>query len=258
MSLVLEKITKRFGSASADILQGIDLTIREGEFVCLIGPSGCGKTTLLNIIAGLEMPSEGKVTLDGVTIESAGPDRIVMFQEAALFPWLTVIGNVKFGLKLMGKTKAQQEETALHFLRMVQLAHYRDYLPHQLSGGMKQRAALARALAMNSKILLMDEPFAALDKQTRNKLREEIDGLWLQTRFTVLFITHSVEEALFFADRIVMMGTNPGKIIKEFNIEFPRPRQIEAADFIKFRADLLHQIRTEVDKNVEQEYRNDR
>ena len=257
MSLVLDSVTKRFASASRDTLQGISLTIEEGEFICVIGPSGCGKTTLLNIIAGLESLSEGAVTLDGVPIAGAGPDRIVMFQEAALFPWLTVVENVKFGLRLAGKTRAQQEEIALRWLRMVQLAHYRDYRPHQLSGGMKQRVALARALALDSKILLMDEPFAAIDKQTRNKLREEIQDVWMQTRKTVFFITHSVEEAIFFADRVVMMSANPGRIKKEFKISFPRPRHIEAPDFIALRADLLGKIRAEVDKSVAQEYRND-
>ena len=180
-----------------------------------------------------------------------------MFQEAALFPWLTVIENVKFGLRLAGKSKAQQEETALHYLRMVQLAHYRDYRPHQLSGGMKQRVALARTLALDSRVLLMDEPFAALDKQTRNKLREEVQDVWMQSQKTVLFVTHSVEEAIFFADRIVMMSANPGRIMKELTIDFPRPRHIEAPDFIALRADLLGRIRTEVNRSVEQEYRND-
>ena len=257
MGLVLEKVTKRFAAADTDTLRDVDLTVRKGEFICLIGPSGCGKTTLLNIIAGLETPSEGRVVLDGVPIERPGPDRVVLFQEDALFPWLTVIENVKFGLKLAGKTKAQQEEAALHYLRMVQLAHFRDYRPHQLSGGMKQRAALARSLAMESKILLMDEPFAALDKQTKNKLREEVEALWSHSRFTALFVTHSVEEAVFFADRIIMMGTNPGRIIKEFDIDFPRPRQIEARGFISLRAEILHQVRKEVEKNAEKEYRND-
>jgi len=257
MGLVLDNITKRFEKTQRDTLQDITLNIGDGEFVCVIGPSGCGKTTLLNIIAGLEAPTEGCVTLDGVPIEDAGPDRAVIFQESALFPWLTVIENVRFGLRLAGKNKAQQDEIALRWLKMVQLAHYKDYRPHQLSGGMKQRVALARALALDSKILLMDEPFAALDKQTRNKLREEIQDLWQKTRKTVFFITHSVEEAIFFADRIIMMSANPGKVKKEFKIDLPRPRHIEAPEFIELRADLLGKIRIEVDKSVEQEYRND-
>jgi NitT/TauT family transport system ATP-binding protein len=180
-----------------------------------------------------------------------------MFQESALFPWLTVLDNVKFGLRLAGKNKEEQNEIAMHYLKMVQLAHFTDYNPHQLSGGMKQRAALARALALNSKVLLMDEPFSALDKQTRNKLREEVNEVWLKTRKMVLFITHSVEEAIFFADRIIMMNSNPGTIKKEFAVTLPRPRQIDALAFLELRADILNQIRIEVNKDAEQEYRND-
>ena len=257
MGLVLERISKRFDTASSDTLKDIDLTVEDGEFVCVIGPSGCGKTTLLNIIAGLETPTGGTVTLEGTQIKSAGPDRAVMFQEPALFPWLTVLGNVRFGLLLAGKNRAEQNEIAMHYLKMVQLAHFADYRPHQLSGGMKQRAALARALALNSKVLLMDEPFSALDKQTRNKLREEVSDVWLQTRKTLLFITHSVEEAIFFADRIIMLSSNPGTIKKEFRVTIPRPRHIDAPAFIEFRTDILNQICIEVDKSTEQEYRND-
>jgi len=256
MGLVLEHVSKKFENAPQNTLQEISFTIEDGEFICVIGPSGCGKTTLLNIIAGLEPPTEGLVTLDGVPISGAGPDRAVMFQESALFPWLTVLENVRFGLRLAGKNKAEQEEIAQHYLGMVQLAHYKDYMPHQLSGGMKQRVALARALSLDSKVLLMDEPFASLDKQTRNKLREEVHDVWLQTRKMVFFITHSVEEALFFADRVIMLSANPGTILGQLNISLPRPRRIESPEFIVLRADLLEQIRTEVDKSARQEYRN--
>lgn len=256
MSLVLRNVSKIFNTSSLHTLRNINLGIQNGEFVCVIGPSGCGKTTLLNIIAGLETPTEGDVSLDGVRITEAGPDRIVMFQESALFPWLTVMENVEFGLRLAGKSKSEQENIALRYLNMVQLAHYASYRPHQLSGGMKSRVALARALALDSKILLMDEPFAAVDKQTRNKLREDIQDVWMQTNKTVFFITHSVEEAIFFADRIIMLSANPGTIKKEFQITFPRPRHIESKEFIELRADLLKQIREEVDKSAEQEYRN--
>jgi len=257
MSLVLSNISKKFKSASHNTLADINLAIGGSEFLCVIGPSGCGKTTLLNIIAGLESPTAGSVSLDGSPVSGPGPDRVVMFQESALFPWLSVIDNVKFGLSLAGKTRALQDEIALHYLKMVQLAHYKDYRPHQLSGGMKQRVALARALALDSKVLLMDEPFASVDKQTRNKLREEVHDLWRQTQKTVVFITHSVEEAIFFADRIIMMGANPGKIVKEFAVDLTRPRHIDAPEFIELRADLLEQIRMEVDRSVRQEYRND-
>jgi NitT/TauT family transport system ATP-binding protein len=257
MSLVLNHVSKKFDNASLDTLNDITFTVEDGEFICVIGPSGCGKTTLLNIIAGLEVPTSGMVSLDEKPITGAGPDRAVMFQEPALFPWLNVIDNVKFGLRMAGKDRADQEEIALHYLRMVQLAHFADYHPHQLSGGMKQRAALARALALDSRILLMDEPFSALDKQTRNKLREEVHDVWLQTKKSILFVTHSVEEALFFADRIVMLSANPGTIVEEYKVTLPRPRHIEEQVFIKLRADLLNRIRVEVSKSVEQEYRND-
>lgn len=255
--LILENVSKKFATASFHTLKDINLTVEDGEFLSVIGPSGCGKTTLLNIIAGLEMPSEGFVSLDGFPINAPGPDRVVIFQEFALFPWMTVIDNVKFGLRLAGKTKARQEEIAMHYLKMVHLAHFKDYRPHQLSGGMKQRVALARALALDSKILLMDEPFASLDKQTRNKLREEIQDVWMQTGKTVFFVTHSVEEAVLLSDRIIMLSSHPGEIKKEFKISLARPRHIEMPEFIKLRSDLLDDIRKEVNKSVEQEYSND-
>ena len=257
MKLVLENVSKRFENASVDTLKDISFTIEEGEFICVIGPSGCGKTTLLNIIAGLDTPTQGSVSLDGVPVIGAGPDRAVMFQESALFPWLTVLDNVKFGLKLAGKSNNEQDKIAQHYLEMVRLAHFGGYRPHQLSGGMKQRVALARALALDSKVLLMDEPFASVDKQTRNKLREEVHDVWMQTRKTVVFVTHSVEEAVFFADRIILLSVDPATIKKEFKIDLARPRHIEDPGFISIRADILEQIRVEVDKSAQQEYSND-
>jgi len=257
MGLVLNNITKRFEQAAHDTLQDISFAIEEGEFICVIGPSGCGKTTLLNIIAGLEFPTSGDVILDGEIIKEAGPDRAVMFQESALFPWLSVLDNVIFGLQLAGKSKQEKIEIAHYYLEMVQLTHFESYHPHQLSGGMKQRAALARALALDSKVLLMDEPFASVDKQTRNKLREEVHDVWTKAKKTVVFITHSVEEALFFADRIILLGSNPGVVKSEFDVSLSRPRHIETPDFIALRAKLLEEIRIEVDKSVEQEYKND-
>jgi NitT/TauT family transport system ATP-binding protein len=176
-----------------------------------------------------------------------------MFQEAALFPWLSVVENVKFGLKVAGKSGQAQEEVAMRYLSLVRLARFKDYRCHELSGGMKQRVALARALALDSKILLMDEPFAALDKQTKNRLRDEIQNIWMEAKKTVVFITHSVEEAVFFADRIIMLGAN-GKMVNEFRVGLSRPRHIESADFIELRAELLKEIRKEVEKSAEQEY----
>jgi NitT/TauT family transport system ATP-binding protein len=256
MPLEVKNVTKRFAAAKIDTLHDISFTINDGEFVCVIGPSGCGKTTLLNLIAGLEQPSAGEILLDGEAARKPGPDRGVMFQESALFPWLTVMDNICFGLKLAGKSKSEQEEIAMHYLKMVQLAHFRDYRPHQLSGGMKQRVALARVLALDSKVLLMDEPFASLDKQTRNKLREEVHDIWQQTKKTAVFITHSVEEAIFFADRVFMMAAHPGTIKAEVLVDLPRPRHIEDVGFVELRAQLLAEMRTEVDKSVEDEYSN--
>ena len=253
MGLSINRLCKSFNSGEA-VLESIDLNVGDGEFVCITGPSGCGKTTLLNIIAGLESPTSGEALLDGRPITGAGADRVVMFQESALFPWLTVVGNVKFGLKLCGKTKAEQEEIAMRYLGLVRLASFRDYRVHELSGGMKQRVALARALALDSKMLLMDEPFAALDKQTKNRLRDDIQDIWMRAEKTVIFVTHSIEEAVFFADRVVMMGASPGRIVGEFEIALPRPRRIDAPEFIEIRSELLAEIRKEVEKSAGQEY----
>lgn len=255
MLLKINNLSKKFHSV-INTLEDINFEIEEGEFVCVTGPSGCGKTTLLNLIAGLEKPTSGEILINNKAVTGAGSDRVVMFQESALFPWLTVSGNIKFGLKLSGKTKKEQEETAMHYLNMVQLASFRDYRVHELSGGMKQRVALARALALDSEVLLMDEPFASLDKQTRNILREEIQKIWLNTKKTVIFVTHSIEEAVFFADRIVMLSTNPGRITGIFEVALPRPRHIEEPAFIELRAELLGQIRKEVEKGARQEYDN--
>jgi len=256
MGLKINNLYKSFTSDKT-ILEDVNLDIKDGEFTCITGPSGCGKTTLLNIIAGLEKPTNGEILLDNKSITGAGSDRVVMFQESALFPWLTVMGNVKFGLKLAGKSKREQEEIALRYLKLVQLAHFKNYRVHELSGGMKQRVALARALALDSKILLMDEPFASLDKQTKNKLRDDIQEIWMRSGKTVIFITHSIEEAVFFADRIVMLSANPGRIVNEFKINLPRPRHIEEPDFIQLRSELLRQIRKEVEKSASKEYDND-
>lgn len=248
MTLKIEALYKRFPNAAFDTLHNINVEIQHGEFVCVIGPSGCGKSTLLNLLAGLEFPTAGQILLDGAPIVEAGADRVVMFQESALFPWLSVIDNVKFGLKMARLPKAEQQERAMHYLKLVHLERFSKYRPHELSGGMKQRVALARALALESKILLMDEPFAALDKQTKNRLRDDIQEIWMKTKKTVVFITHSVEEAIFFADRILMMSTNPGMVMQDMHVDIPRPRHIEVKDFIALRADLLRQIRNEVEK----------
>jgi len=254
MGLYIDHVTKQFDNSNKIILQDISFSIKEGEFICLIGPSGCGKSTLLNLIAGLDKPTEGQIVLDEKVVIGPGSDRVVMFQEAALFPWLNVIDNVKFGLKLAKKPKDEQESIAMKYLKMVHLSKFKEYNIHQLSGGMRQRVALARALALDSKILLMDEPFAALDKQTINMLRDEIQSIWMETKKTIIFVTHSVEEALFFGDKIIMLSSDPGRVKQIFKIDIERPRRIEAPEFIKLRADMLNLLRTEVEKVAKKEY----
>lgn len=257
MGLHLKGVSKKFDENNkTNTLDNINLDIETGEFVCLLGPSGCGKSTLLNIIAGLVPSDSGKIILDGKEITGPGSDRIMMFQESALFPWLTVEKNVRFGMNIAGLSKEEQEKRVEKYLKMVQLYKFKDYNIHQLSGGMKQRVALARALCLDCKILLMDEPFAALDKQTINVLREELISIWQQTKKTIILVTHSVEEALFFSDKIVMIGSYPGRIKDIVEIDIPRPRHIESSEFIKIRTELLRMLREEVDKLEKEEHGN--
>lgn len=247
-------LSKTFKNAAEPALSDINLEITEGEFICIVGPSGCGKSTLLNLIAGLEKPTEGTITLDGREVLGPGADRVVMFQEPALYPWLNVIDNVKFGMKLAGIPKQEQEKRAEKYLRMVHLWDFREYAVHELSGGMKQRTALARALTMDSKIMLMDEPFSALDKQTINKLRAELEAIWEETRRTIIYVTHSVEEALYFADRIIILADRPGIVKSIVKIDLPRPRQLDSEEFVDIRKHLLDGLKVEVEKIEKEEY----
>ena len=247
-------LSKTFKNAAEPALSDINLEIAEGEFICIVGPSGCGKSTLLNLIAGLEKPTEGTITLDGREVLGPGADRVVMFQEPALYPWLNVIDNVKFGMKLKGVPKSEQEKRAEKYLKMVHLWDFREYAVHELSGGMKQRTALARALTMDSRIMLMDEPFSALDKQTINKLRAELEAIWEETRRTIIYVTHSVEEALYFADRIIILADRPGIVKSVVKINLPRPRQLDSEDFVDIRKHLLDGLKVEVEKIEKEEY----
>ena len=247
MSIEISNLVKKFDNSDAVIFDGINLTVSDGEFVCILGPSGCGKSTLLNIIAGLIKPSGGTITADGREVTAPGADRVMMFQESALFPWLTVWDNVLFGMRQNKVSKDEMNERAEKYLAMVHLSEYKNYRVHQISGGMKQRCALARALSLNSGILLMDEPFASLDKQTINVLRDELVEIWQRERRTIIYVTHSVEEAIFFSDRVVMLSSSPGRIKKIYDIGFPRPRHIDSAEFLHIRADILKQLRNEVD-----------
>ena len=247
-------LSKTFKNAAEPALSDINLEIAEGEFICIVGPSGCGKSTLLNLIAGLEKPTEGTITLDGREVLGPGADRVVMFQEPALYPWLNVIDNVKFGMKFAGVPKGEQEKRAEKYLKMVHLWDFREYAVHELSGGMKQRTALARALTMDSRIMLMDEPFSALDKQTINKLRAELEAIWEETRRTIIYVTHSVEEALYFADRIIILADRPGIVKSIVKIDLPRPRQLDSEDFVDIRKHLLDGLKVEVEKIEKEEY----
>ncbi|ABP67222.1 ABC transporter related protein [Caldicellulosiruptor saccharolyticus DSM 8903] len=259
MALVIENVSKRFQSKNKEInvLEKINLEVQNGEFICILGPSGCGKSTLLNIIAGLEKPTEGKVFLNGREVLSPGPDRVVMFQESALFPWLKVIDNVEFGMKIRGVPKKERHERALKYLKMVHLTKFKDVYVHQLSGGMKQRVALARALTLDSEVLLMDEPFAALDSQTKNILLLELQRIWWETKKTIIFVTHNIEEAVLLADKVVVMSSNPGKIKKVFEIRLARPRLLDNPDIVYMISAIMKELKDEVEKIAKAEYDSD-
>lgn len=228
-------------------LNGVDLDIKENEFITVVGPSGCGKSTLLNIIAGLNEPTGGAVYLDGKKIEGTGTERGVVFQQYALFPWLTVKKNVMFGLKLNGKTGKEAEEIAMKYIKMVQLEDFVDSYPKELSGGMKQRVAIARAYAVQPEVLLMDEPFGALDAQTRTQLQAELTKTWQEEKKTCFFITHDVEEAIILGTRTVIMSARPGRIKRIVDIDLPFPRTQELKMSKEFM-DLKNEIWGEVYK----------
>ena len=215
-------------------LNGVDLDIYENEFICVVGPSGCGKSTLLNIIAGLLEPTSGAVYLDGKKVEGTGTERGVVFQQYALFPWLTVKKNVEFGLKLQKKSPAECEEIAMKYIKMVGLEKFTNSYPKELSGGMKQRVAIARAYAVNPSLLLMDEPFGALDAQTRTQLQTELLKTWEEEMKTCFFITHDVEEAILLASRVVVMSARPGRIKEVIDIDIPYPRDQESKMLPRF------------------------
>jgi len=220
-------------------LQEINLEIRDQEFVCFLGPSGCGKTTLLRIIAGLETITTGQVLLNDEEISGPDPSRGMVFQEYSLFPWRTVIDNITFGLEMKGVDKKERLAIADEYLEMVGLSQFRTSFPHELSGGMRQRVAIARALANNPEVLLMDEPFGALDAQTRNTMQKELLGIWAKTKKTVLFVTHSVDEAVYLADRIIIFTPRPGRVCQTYEVTFKRPRDRTSNEFATLRRDIL-------------------
>ncbi|WP_246663646.1 ABC transporter ATP-binding protein [Phyllobacterium endophyticum] len=243
--IVAEGVTKSFGGA-VQALEPFDVTIREGEFICILGPSGCGKSTFLRIVAGLMKPTSGRVLLDNVPITEPGPERGLVFQEYALFPWLTVLRNVMYGPTVRGIGKKEAREIALDQLKRVGLQGFENHFPYQLSGGMKQRVGIARMWANNPDVLLMDEPFGALDSITRQILQKDLLNLWMEEQKTVLFVTHSVEEAIYLSDRVIVMSARPGRITDIVSVPDQRPRNLLSANFIDLRAKLTRMVEKQV------------
>jgi len=251
----IQHVSKRFShnGTALEVLDDINLTVEHGEFLCLLGPSGCGKSTLVNLIAGLERPDNGQILIDGKAVNGPGVDRVVVFQESALFPWLNVLGNVEFGLRMMGVSKAHRRERAYEYLKLVHLSRFVDAYPHQLSGGMKQRVAIARSLAMDPKILLLDEPFGALDAQTRAVMQQELLELWQATHKTVFFVTHNVREATGLADRIYEISSRPGRIKRMYRVDLPRPRQATDPALLAIQRRILGSLGDEIAKVMQDE-----
>ena len=249
--LEAKNIVKYFSHDSHKLkaLGGVNLTIEDGDFVCLVGPSGCGKSTFLRIVAGLEKPDEGQIIFDGHPVTETGPERIMVFQEGALFPWLKVQDNVEFGLKMAGIPKEERAKISHRYLDMMQLTKFTDSYTYQLSTGIKQRVAIARALVMDPDVLLMDEPFAALDPQTRDLLLVEMQLIWEKTKKTILFVTHNVAEAAVLGTKVAIFSNRPSVIKKEVENNFPRPRVTEDEELFQFQQDILAELRPEVKKS---------
>ena len=241
-AVALDRVTKRYaGNSGVLALDGISLTARPGEFICLVGASGCGKSTLLNIVSGLDRPTSGAVSVDG--------DAALMFQESALFPWLSALDNVATPLRLKGVGRKEREAQARDYLAAVHLADFADRRPHELSGGMRQRVAIARTLATQAPVLLMDEPFGALDAMTRDLLHDELESIWRQRNLTVLFVTHNVREAVRLGDRVVLLSSRPGRVVREYDVDFERPRRIEAPAVSALAGEITSALRKEVSRH---------
>lgn len=243
----IDNVVKTYNTRKGETvaLNGVSLDIKENEFICVVGPSGCGKSTLLNIIAGLLEPTSGSVSVDGKIVDGPGPERGVVFQQYALFPWLTVLKNVEFGLKLKGITGDQATQEAMKYLKMVDLEQFANSYPKELSGGMKQRVAIARAYAVNPQVLLMDEPFGALDAQTRTQLQTELLETWEKERKTCFFITHDVDEAIILAQKVIIMSARPGRIKEIVDITIPYPRTQEtkmSPEFLELKNYIWSQV----------------
>lgn len=247
----LDSVSKVFLAESGplQVLHDVTLSIAEGEFLCILGASGCGKSTLLNLIAGLELPDHGTILVNEKPVRGPGPDRVVMFQEAALFPWLNALQNVAFGLKMAGVPRQERLDRAMELLRLVKLTDFARSWIHELSGGMRQRVALAAALALNPDILLMDEPFAALDAQTRDQLHVEIESIWEETGKTIIFVTHNVREAVRLGTRVLLLSPREGAISREYPIDLPRHRHLEDVDLVRIASVLRDDLRAEVERS---------
>jgi NitT/TauT family transport system ATP-binding protein len=245
----IDNLSVIFSTANGQMtaLDRIDLSVRENEFLCVMGPSGCGKTTLLNLIAGIIGPTTGRIEVNGAKVAGPGPDRAVVFQADAVFPWMSVEQNVGYSLKMRGRDKAEIERMVSHYVSLVGLGEFRKAWPRQLSGGMKKRVDLARAYAADPEVLLMDEPFGALDIMTKERLQEELHKLWITAPRTVVFITHDLEEALFLGDRVLLMSPRPGRIAAEYRPEFPSDRDMSiktAPEFVAFAKRIRSDLRS--------------
>lgn len=243
--LTISRLRKIFSSKGTfhTVLSDVNLRVKNGELACIIGRSGCGKSTLLKILAGFLPPSSGKVLLNGKPISEPGPDRCMVFQEDTLFPWLTVSENIGFGLKRTVRAKREREAEVDRFISLVGLDEFKKYLPHEISGGMKQRVALARVLILKPQVLLMDEPFASLDAQTREEMQNLLLSLWKKMSYSIVFVTHDVDEAVTLGDRILLMGKDPGIIRQSISVDLPRPRQRDTENFIFFSRKLHERLR---------------
>lgn len=251
--LVVDKVSKTFNSARGKVeaLRDISLRVNEGEFVCLVGPSGCGKSTLLNLIAGLDKPDSGRILVDDNLVTEPGRDRMVMFQEHALFPWLDVFHNVLFGLKLKPNlTNPERKEVAKFYLHLVGLEKFAKADIHELSGGMRQRVALARSLAPNPRVLLMDETFGALDALTREQLYGELQQIWQKRKKTIVFVTHNIREAVCLGDKVVLFSPHPGRIVETFNIDLPRPRDINDPKLTEYASKITATLKNYTEGEV--------
>jgi len=271
--LEIQNLHKSFGQEK--VLEGLDIKVNKGEFLSILGPSGCGKSTLIHMIAGLESVSSGKILMKDREVKAPGTDRILVFQSGALFPWLNVKDNIAFGLsnvkadkkssdtasgkhdKKSKKDKFSDEEKQQRveeLMKKVHLYQFRDKYPHQLSGGMKQRVSIARSLAMDPEVLLMDEPFSALDEQTKMVLHEELQRIWLETKKTIVFVTHNIREAVKLSDRVLVMGSHPGKIIKEIPIPYAHPRKVTDPNLVEMEKVIMESLKDEIEKRTKEEF----